>query len=48
MECDFIRRVRFYYENRDFIDRCMSYMKYVRGMDEVDAERVCYELAEVR
>jgi len=45
MECDFIRRVAFYYQHKEFIDKCMSYMKYVRGLDESDAERICYELA---
>jgi len=37
-------RIRFYYQHKEFIDSCMSYMK-LRGLSERDAEEVCYELA---
>ena len=43
-ESDFIRRVSFYYRHKEFIDGCVERLR-ARGIHEVDAERICYELA---
>jgi len=40
-----MNRHDFYIQNKEFIDDCMSYLKDVKLMHEVDAERICYELA---
>jgi len=40
-----MNRYEFYREHKEFIDDCMSYLKNVELLHEVDAERICYELA---
>jgi len=42
--CFYLERLRFYYRFKDLIDRCMAELK-ARGFHEVDAEKLCYDLA---
>jgi hypothetical protein len=40
----YLERTGFYYRHRRFIDACIGELK-TRGFHEVDAERLCYDLA---
>jgi hypothetical protein len=40
----YLDRIMFYYRHRRFIDLCIGELK-ARGFHEVDAERLCYNLA---
>jgi len=40
----YLDRIMFYLRNRGFIDPCIRELK-ARGFHEVDAERLCYDLA---
>jgi len=40
----YLERVGFYLRNREFIDSCIGELK-AKGLHEVDAEKLCYDLA---
>jgi hypothetical protein len=40
----YLDRIMFYIRNKKFIDLCTGELK-ARGFHEVDAERLCYDLA---
>jgi hypothetical protein len=40
----YLERVGFYLRNRELIDACIEELK-ARGLHEVDAEKLCYDLA---
>jgi hypothetical protein len=40
----YLDRIMFYLRNREFIDVCIRELK-TKGLHEVDAEKLCYDLA---
>lgn len=40
----YLDRIMFYLRNREFIDACTRELK-IKGLHEVDAEKLCYDLA---
>jgi hypothetical protein len=40
----FLERVSFYCRHKEFIDSCIGELKS-KGLHEVDAEKLCYDLA---